>query len=280
MQRSFVLMATLLAAAGCGGRTVAPAAAPAAAARPAADPTAVRYSAGTGRYRFEQNLHSTQTMMGNVNETETGSLLLISTAITAADAGNLGASFTVDSVSVTGTMPPGAADAVTGSRGKTWRSVVTAQGHTVTFTPPDTSAVTSQTGELFREFLPALPANLAPGTTWTDTVRQTPNQGGLVLRIQSIRQHRAVGWEMHDGIRAMKVATNGAITINGEGESQGQQLTLAGAGVSVAERFVSAAGVFLGSTMRDSTGMLVSVVSVGVEVPIVQIRRSTTTRLP
>ena len=282
MRRFLASLTTLLAASGCGGHTATPstATAPASpAARPAADPTTVRYSANTGRYRFEQSLHVTQSVMGNVTEVDAATTMLISAAVAAADAGNLGASFTVDSVTLTGTVP-GAADAVAGSRGKTWRSVITTQGRSVSFTPPDTNPATSQTGEMFREFLPAIPASVAPGTTWVDTVRQTPGQPGMAIRSQSIRQNTVVGWEMHDGVRALKVATTGALTISGEGESQGQQLQMSGTGTSVAERFISAAGVFLGSTVRDSTNLNISVVSAGLDVPVVQVRRSTTTRLP
>ena len=284
MRRSFALLTTLLAAAACGGQAAAPAASTAPApSRPpaagAADPATVRYGANTGRYRVEQNMHVTQDVMGQITEVDATTMMLISAAFTAAEAGNLAADFTVDSVTVTSSMP-GAAEAAAGSRGKTWRSVFSPLGRSVSFTPPDTGATASQTGELFREFLPTLPASTAPGTTWVDTVHATPSQPGMTIRSQSVRQHQVVGWEMHDGVRALKVATNGVYTISGEGESQGQQLLMTGGGTNVSERFISAAGVFLGSAVRDSTSLNVSVVSAGIEVPVRQIRRSTTTRLP
>jgi hypothetical protein len=284
MRRSLALLTTVLAATGCGGRAAPPSTttAPASgrpAARPAADPGTLAYGVNAGRYRFEQSLHISQEVMGNVTEVDATTTMLISAALVAADAGNVGASFTVDSVSLIGSVP-GAADALAGSRGKTWRAVFTPTGRPVSLTAPDTGAVTSQTGEMFREFLPVLPASLAPGTTWVDTVTATPNQPGMTMRTQSIRQNRVVGWEMHDGVRAVKIATTSAITISGEGESQGQQLQMAGTGTNVSERYISAAGVFLGSTVRDSTNLNVSVVSAGIDVPVRQVRRSTTTRLP
>jgi len=251
-----------------------------AAARPAGDPASLHYGANsTGRYRFEQTLHVTQDVMGNVTEVDGTTLMLITAAVATADAGNLSGSFTVDSVAGTSSIP-GGAEAIAGSRGKTWRTVFTPLGRSVAFTPPDTDAVTSQTGELFREFLLTLPASLTPGTAWVDTIRQTPSQPGLTIRSQSIRQHQVVGWELHDGVRALKIATIGAITISGEGEAQGNQIQMSGTGTSVAERFLSAVGVFLGSTVRDSTALNINVVSAGLEVPVRQVRRSTTTRLP
>ena len=284
MRRSLALLTSLLAAAGCGGHTATPStgAAPAAAipaSRAATDPGSLRYGPHSGRYRFEQSLHVTQDVMGNVTNVDATTLMLISTAVAAGEGGNLAGTFTVDSVSGTSTVP-GGTDAIAGSRGKTWRTVFTPLGHGVDFTPPDTSTVSSQTGELFREFLPILPASLAPGTSWIDTVRQTPGQPGMTIRSQSIRQNRVVGWEMHDGVRALKIATTGATTITGEGEAQGQQLSMNGTGISVAERFISAAGLFLGSTVQDSSNINISVVSAGIDVPVRQVRRSTTTRLP
>jgi hypothetical protein len=246
---------------------------------PAGDPTTLRYSAASSQYRFEQTMHLSQEIMGQVTEMDATTNMLISAALSAADAGNLGGAFTVDSVTVTSAMP-GAADAAATSRGKTWRSVFTPFGRSVSFTPPDTGAVSAQTGDMFREFLPVLPASLAPGTSWVDTVRTTPNQPGMTMRSQSIRQHQVVGWEIHGGVRALKIATNGAYTISGEGESQGQQLQMTGSGTNISERFISAAGVFLGSTVRDSTNLNVSVVSAGIDVPVRQVRRSTLTRLP
>jgi hypothetical protein len=284
MRRSFALLTSLLAAAGCAGHAAAPASgsAPTTSPRPAAtaaDPTALRYAANAGRYRLEQTMHIAQDVMGNVTEIDASTTMLISTAVSAADAGNLAGAFTVDSVTITSSMP-GAADVPTASRGKTWRSVFTPLGQSLSFTAPDSSAASVQTGEMFREFLPVIPANLAAGTTWVDTVRATPNQPGMTLRSQSVRQHQVMGWEVRDGTRAVKIATTSAITISGEGETQGQQLQMAGTGTSVAERFISAAGVFLAGTMRDSTNLNVSLVSAGIDIPVRQVRRSTITRLP
>jgi len=282
MRRPLALLTSLIAAAGCGGHTAAPSstAMPAAAPAPAADPGALRYGAGNSRYRFEQDLHITQDVMGQVTEMNAATTMFISAALSAAEAGNLAAAYTVDSVTFasSGAMP--FPDATAGSRGKTWYTVVTPRGRSVAYTPPDTAVATSQTGELFREFLPDLPDNLAPGTSWVDTVRQTPNQPGMTMRSESVRRHQVIGWEVHDGVRALKIATNGTVSISGEGESQGQQLQMTGTGTSIGEKFISSAGTFLGGTVNDSTNLNVTVVSVGLQVPVRQIRRSTTTRLP
>jgi hypothetical protein len=285
MRRPLAFLAAASVAA-CGGHTAPASTAPDAAraprpAAPVGDPTTLRYAGGPGRYRLEVATHTTQEAMGQVTDIEVGTQMLVSSMLVA-DAGNVGASFTVDSISSTSSMPQAAA-ALEGLRGKTFRAVFTPLGAPVSFTPPDTSILSAGGGDVFREFLPPLPTGtLAAGTTWTDTSNQSPGNvpPGMTLRTQAVRQHRVVGWELRDGVRALRIATHATYTISGGGESQGQQLQLTGTGAANVERFVSAAGVYLGATAIDTTNMTVNVVSVGIEVPVHQVRRSSVSRLP
>ena len=136
--------------------------------------------------------------------------------------------------------------------------------------------------DVFREFLAGLPAGtLAEGTSWTDTTTQTQSPGpGMTAHSQAIRQHRVVGWELHDGVRALRITTTGAYTITGSGEVQGQQMQINGTGVATMDQFVSAAGVYLGGAKADSANLMVNVLTMGMEVPIRQTRRVAVTRLP
>jgi len=289
MPRPLLLASTAVLLAACGGHGAAPAAgtapsvAPAPRAAPAGDPSTVRYAAGTGRYRLEMATHTTQEAMGQVTDIEFGTNLLVSASFATA-AGNVGASFLIDSVSSTSSMPQLPTGTLDALRGKTFRAVFSPSGAPISLALPDTSAVSSGGGDMiFREFLPSLPAGpITAGMTWTDTTSQNPGNvpAGITLRTQSVRQHRVVGWELHDGVRALKLATHATYTIAGGGESQGQQLQLTGTGSQSLERFVSAAGVYLGSTSADTTNMTVNVVSVGIEVPVHQIRRAAISRLP
>jgi len=281
MRRALVLAAALPLAA-CSGRTPQPAATATPVARPTApaEPRTLAYAADHGRYRIEAQTHVVQEMMGQSQDRNT-SLTVALTAAFTPEAGNVAAAITVDTID---------ADAATqqlgdiqAARGRTYRAVYTPAGRPVSLTSPDTTnAAVTQIGELFREFLPALPpAAITAGMTWTDTVNTTSSPiPGIVMRSQSIRQHRVVGWEDHGGVRALHISTSGAYTITGEGEQQGQQLQISGAGSTTLDRFISATGVYLGQTGSDSTNLTVNVMSVGVEVPIRQTRHSTVTRLP
>jgi hypothetical protein len=279
MRRTFAF-AAIITLAGCGGHTPAPAAAPVPAARASApaEPRALQYAASTGRYRVESQSHIVQEMMGQSQEVNASVAMTLSTALTL-EGGNVAAAFTVDSIAAEG--PQGMSiDAV---RGRTYRAVYTTAGRPISLATPDTTnPVVTQIGEMFREFLPTLPPSaIAAGMTWTDTVAQTTSPSpGLTLRSQSVRQHRVVGWEDHGGVRALHISTSGNYTLSGEGEQQGQQLQLSGTGATTVERFVSAAGVFLGQTVADSTSLTVNVMAVGMEIPIHQTRHATVTRLP
>ena len=286
MRRSLMLLA-VTAATACGGHTAAPATSAAPGPRPApapvGDPTTLRYGAGTSRYKIDQTVHTTQELMGNTTTADVITSFQVTMAATAGDAGNLAVTYTVDSASggstVNGTAVPLPVDQ---ARGKMFRAIVAPNGQTVTFTPPDTAAITATAGDLFREFLPALPVlALTPGATWTDTSNATPNNTqGMNMHTQSIRQHRVIGWEMHDGVRALKITTVGNYSINGTGEAQGQSLQLTGTGTATVDRFLAAPGAYLGASTTDTTNMIVNVVSVGIEVPVRTSRRTSVTRLP
>jgi hypothetical protein len=279
MRRSLIVLAACIAAAACGGHTAAPVSASAPAPTPSGDPTSVHYAAGTGRYRVEQNQHISQEMMGQTRDIDGSTTMLVSASLTGA--GDLAAVFTVDSVAATSSMP-GAANVLAQMRGKVYRAVYSPLGHATSFTPPDSSDAAAGEGNVFREFLPSLPSGtLAAGTTWTDT--STMNQGGaggLNIHSQAVRQHRVVGWELHEGVRALRISTTSNYTISGGGRQQGQEMTVAGSGTASVEQFVSGAGIYLGATAADSSNMTVNIVSMGMEVPVRQTRRTAVSRLP
>src|SRR5260221_3235720 len=220
-------------------------------------------------------------MRGQTRDVDGSTTMLISASRPGGPAGELAAMFTVDSVTATSSMP-GAANVLAQMRGKVYRAVFSPLGHSTSFTPPDSGDIAAGEGNVFREFLPGLPSGtLAVGATWTDTA--TLNQGqrqGLNIRSQSVRQHRIVGWELHEGVRALKITTTSNYTITGSGQQQGQEMTVAGTGTASADQFVSAAGLYLGATASDSSTMTVNVVSMGMEIPVRQTRRIAVARLP
>jgi len=288
MNRFPFLLAAGLAATACAGRP-APQATPSPASalsqRPAAPPAPVplRYAPGTGHYRFDSQSHVEQDMMGQVNSIDLSSGVSMTVAM-ADTSGNLGLVITIDSLAMTmpaGMPSPDSAE-LAAARGVTVRLVASPQGETISLTPPQSaSASVQQIAMGLREFLPILPPGPPDsGATWTDSSSTTLSSQGIPLTVHTSRQHRVVGWEVHGGTRALHLATTASYTLSGSGESQGQQIDLAGGGQRVTDAFVSASGVYLGGTLTDSSLVNANVVSAGAVVPVRSKTHSTFTRLP
>lgn len=279
------LLAAAATAAACAGRGTAPTStAPSSGSRAAsALPTTLRYATGTGRYRVEGLSHTEQEVMGNTTAFDVNTTALVST-VASQEAANLNLAITIDSIAVSGTAPGADAPSFEAARGRTFRALFTSAGRSVSVTSPDsTNAVFEQLARGFRDFLPTLPPGpISAGATWSDTVSQAvPNPGGEgTTTVQSQRQHRILGWETRDSVRALHIATTAAVTLSGTGSVQGQPIELTGTGTSTLDQFVSAAGVYLAATQTDSTNITVNVLSVGITVPVRQTQRTTVTRLP
>ena len=120
----------------------------------------------------------------------------------------------------------------------------------------------------------------AADTTWTDTVTTTQPIEMFTLTTRAVREHRVAGWEQRDGVRALHITTTSNYTVTGSGDAQGQPLELDGSGRSTSDRFISAAGVYLGAAESDSSNMNVNVVAMGMSIPVLRTQRATIARLP
>ena len=288
MNRGPCLIALAVGVAACAGRSTPSAgpaptratAAPAAAPTPPA-PTTLRYSAGTGHYRFDSQSHVEQEAMGQTSALDLTTAALLTVAV-ADTAGNLGVAVTIDSLGITAPMgAPTPAD-LASAKGQTVRLVVSPQGQMISLAPPEgASAAVRQVAQGFREFLPALPPNSsAAGTTWSDSSSVTTPSQGIAVTVHLARRHTVVGWEDRGGARALHLATTTTYTLTGTGDAQGQTVELAGGGQRTGDAFVTAAGVYVGSTVNDSSLVTANVVSAGMVVPVRSKTRITFLRLP
>lgn len=279
-----------LAFAACAGRsapsTPAPAGTPAAraaTATPPGDPTSLRYAAGTGRYRIETQVHTSQEVMGQPQTADVTTLQLVSMSLTPAGEG-FTLTATIDSITLTmagAAAGQAAADAGRAMMGKRFTGMMTAAGRVTSLTSPDSATpgvAAAMSG--MRDFFPAVPGTLTAGNTWTDTVTTTQPIEMFTLTTRAVREHRVAGWEQRDGVRALRITTTSDYTVSGSGDAQGQPLELAGSGRSTSDRYISAAGVYLGAAESDSSNMNVNVVAMGMSIPVLRTQRATIARLP
>jgi len=291
--RRHVAVVTAVLVAACAGHSAAPssAAAPAAApARPAGpppDPTALRYAAGANRYRIETSQHTVQDMMGNTTTLNLNTVQLMSLNLTA-QGESLGINATLDSMSIA--APPGdtteaqvvsaANEGVRNLIGKSVTGTMSPMGNVGTLVPSDTATALGQLVAGLHEFFFVMPAPpLAPGRQWTDTVSATQSMGPINMTSHTVRTNHIVGWEDHGGVRALHIQTNGTYSVTGSGEANGQPLEMSGNGQVTVDRFVSAAGIYLGAVETDSSDINVNVVSMGMSIPVHRTQHSTITRL-
>ena len=277
-RRQLLLLGSIGLVAACAGHA-APSAAPTpaaerpAAAAPARDPSTLRYAVGASRYHEAAEI--SQDVMGQASTFNAHAYL--STVVSAAGT-NLGVAVTIDSLS--SNVPE--AEGMGIARGRVVNLVFSPTGQLVSMTSPDsTNMALFQVAEGLRELLPRLPNGaITAGATWSDTVVRRVPAPDVTLTLTIARQHRVVGWEDHDGTRALHLSTTGSYTMAGSGVAQGQTLELSGTGRNQAEHFVSVAGVYLGNTEADTADVNVSVASAGMRVAVRRTQRSTVTRLP
>jgi len=281
-RRPLALAAALLSTACAGHRPATPAqSAPQAAVTPSVpvsrDPSSLRYTAGSARYRIEQNSYVVQDLMGQSTTVDLGTRQLVSAVATEA-AGNLTVALTVDSMEVTG-APPGADASLAAMRGQTFRIVMAPSGLVVSVAAQDSANVLlRQASNGLRDFFPQLPGVSAAGQAWTDTV-STTSAGEVSVTIRAVRQHNVVGWEDRNGVRVLHVTSTSTYSVSGSGETQGQAVEVSGNGHSTRDAFVSAAGAYLGSVESDSSSITATVTAMGMTIPIRQSRRTTVSRL-
>lgn len=284
MARHSAAIGAALLSAACAGGTATQAPSPAAprpaAAAPAA--TTLRYAAGTSRYRVVTEQQLQQEVMGNVTELSSTTTMVL-TVTASSEGGNLSVAFTLDSVSFESSLPGvGAGSGLEALRGRTFTGTFEPSGRLVGMPNPDTTnpAVTQMIGEL-KDFFPVLPTeSVVAGASWSDTTSETVPAGPLQMRLRATRNHRVVGWDTTGGSRALRMATTTSYSMEGSGEQEGQMLSIAGSGTGQLEHLVGAGGSFVSRTARDSAQMTVTVVSMGLDVPVRRTSRTTITRLP
>jgi hypothetical protein len=151
---------------------------------------------------------------------------------------------------------------------------VVANGRIVEFGGGDTTmALVRQLARTFEELFPPIPAGgAAPGLTWVDTATSTIDNGGIELHVTSIAAREVVGWISYAGVDALHMTAFAKYTISGQGTQMGQEITIDGTGIRRSHHYLAAAGAYLGGWASDSSNMHALVASVGLSIPIVQIR--------
>lgn len=232
------------------------------AASTAAPPTAFAYAPGTQHYRVTTVDTRTQDQAGGRAPFEFANTTTeyVTMTIAPRSRDTLALALTLDSVGVTSTLDAPPAD-TGGLRGKRMDGTMSPQGRLYVFAPPAgvTDPKTVALYRAFRRFVTALPAQIGPGASTTDTTTDTFKRGEFDVKTSTVTTTKVVGDTTYAGQHAWRVEKNSALSTTGEGRENGKPIHLDGEGNIRSVQFVSTAGVLLGSTATQTNRVQMSI---------------------
>ena len=202
--------------------------------------------------------------------------------LTLAPAGGdtLDLTITVDSVSVSSslTAPAPSLDRI---RGAKLKGKVSPPGRVYAFqAPANADPETTALYSAFRRFLVPLPSAPSVGSRWVDTTTDRVTKEGLDVTTRTITTSRVAGDTTIGGQPAWRIERNSVIEAHGTGTEGGRELRVRNDGTIAGMHYVSARGVYLGSSSTQRVEMLLSAGQADVSMPIVQTIKSTVQPLP
>ena len=110
---------------------------------------------------------------------------------------------------------------------------------------------------LLREFLPPVPAGVAPGKAWTDTTENNDNVPNGSMAVRTITNFQSSS-ETYEGVKALKIASASSSSFSGNQETGGGSAAIEGTGTGTGVWYVGPDGTYLGgkrSSMQNSDGL-------------------------
>jgi hypothetical protein len=234
------------------------------------------YGPGTFTYRMNTALHQKQDMMGQIQETDRKASQLLTVKLDRKTQDTLGFAITVDSSQ---TDAPEMQAALAKLVGKTVTGTVSPRGKVLSFVAPTDSTTAESDFRNVRQFFVRLPDESTRGASVVDTVSDSFDAQGLKIQQQAVMTSTVAGDTTIGGEKAIILERIGTVTMTGEGEQNGNELTLDGTGTVTGKLYVSAKGGLIGGQMENSTLINVSVLAMNVTIPITQTSTSVMERV-
>jgi hypothetical protein len=255
------------------------------AAESAAPSGTFMYASGTRHYRITSVDTRTQDQAGGRAPFEfaTTTTQFVTLVLASKARDTLALTLTLDSVAVTSTLDAPAAD-LQGYRGARMEGTMSPQGRLYVFAPP-ASVTDTKTIALYRafgRFLAAVPAQVGPGTTWTDTSSDTFKRGEFDIKTSTVTTSKITGDTTVAGEHAWQLERTAVISTTGEGKEKDKPIHLVADGTIRTVQLLSTSGIFLGSTGTQTSRMQMSMEesSGGSSAPIQEVIKSKIESLP
>ena len=211
----------------------------------------------TKRYRID--LKTTQvidlTAVGQTEQRQSFSSTAFVAVVLGDTTGGRTITITLDSLRPDSASPI-PAEAIKAAYGSTWHGVVGSNGRISGFKASE-NPVAAQMTPLLREFLPPVPAGVAPGKAWTDTTENTDDVSNGSMASRTVTNFQSSS-EDFSGVKALKIASASSSSYTGTQQTGGGTAAIEGTGTGSGSWFMAPDGTFLGGTRNSQQDLSVS----------------------
>jgi hypothetical protein len=237
------------------------------------------YAPGAHKYRLQATTKISQEVNGQTNEGELNTRHVLTLDIGRKAKDTLAITYTWDSASVTASpgIPTPDLSKVSGMKSGGFSSLT---GKMYSFDPGKAAVDGMPDMEEFKMFLPTVaPANKKVGEKWVDTLTVSGNRGGIDVNTTIIVTSTFAGDTTYAGEKSWRIQRNLAFTVAGAGAQQGTALVIEGAGTGERTDYITSKGVYMGSTLTQTSKSTVSLPANGMTIPMTTVVTSRVERV-
>jgi hypothetical protein len=231
----------------------------------------IAYSPGARRYHLVSVVKRTQEQGGNKQELTITNEQEVSVNIAPHGKDTLDFAYTLDSTHLS-TNPPVRLPDISRIRGTKVTGSMSPTGkvyaHQSTLAEDDAEARNLVEG--MTRFLVTLPKGAKVGTSWADTASNSVKSDGNNLDMRTITTSKVLADTSYNGERAWRVQRTSVLSLSGDQNQNGQLLKVAGQGQGSGMYYVSASGVYLGSSATQQMRMTITIPGTGQTIPVTQ----------
>ncbi len=233
------------------------------------------YAPSKATYKVANSVATMQSMMGQVQTTESTADQQVTIAILKDGAG-LKLVMTFDTATATSSNPMAPAPDFGPMIGLTLTGAMTPEGKVEKFelTAKGGGAPTSPIASNFRPLLPRLKVGAKVGDSWTDSTSASQKQNGADVQTVTLSTAKYAGDTTVSGVKAFKITMSSTAKISGSGNQSGADFTINGTQKSETVVLLGADGVLIGLTSDGASDMTVEVPQAGMSIPM-QMKQTT-----
>jgi hypothetical protein len=227
------------------------------------------YSTGTTKYRVVTNAKGSQISPAGSQSFDVALREQLTVDLMKHARDTVMATITLDSIALSTSAGP--SPDVSTVKGAKFITMMSPTGKVYSTQPPaGLDATMAQITDGIGRFLPSYRANLAKGTTWSDTTKGKITQQGMELDRTIVSTYTVAGDTMYAGQKALKINRVTSTIATGSGNAQGTPITMETTGTGNSTYFMSPKGAFLGATSVDDVNSKITVLGQNVEIGVRQ----------